>query len=183
VTVRERLDARLHALGAAAFPHLNGTLEAHLPGTERLLRQWGSRDAVCTAGLYHAVYGTDGIAGCLTSLDAREALARVIGNEAESLVYLYGACDRERFHPRIGTPAQNTFVDRFAAREYAIDAATLCNFCEITVANELDLALGNPGFARRHAEALLELFARMRGLASAAAQQAAFDVLSRATER
>jgi hypothetical protein len=182
VTVRDRLDASLHALGAAAFPHLNGNLEVHLQGTERLLRQWGSRDAVCVAGLYHAVYGTDGIAGCLTGLDAREAVARVIGDEAESLVYLYGACDRERFHPRIGTPAQNTFVDRVAAREYPIDAATLCDFCEITVANELDLALGNPGFARRHAASLLELFARMRGLASAAAQRAAFDVLSHATD-
>ena len=181
MTVGDRLDARLHALGAAAFPHVNGTLEAHLHGTERLLRQWGSREALCVAGLYHAVYGTDGIAGCLTGLDTREAVARVIGDEAEALVYLYGACDRERFHPRIGTPAQNTFVDRFEAREYTIDGATLCDFCEITVANELDLALGNPGFARRHAAALLDLFGRMRGLASPAAQRAAFDVLSGAT--
>ena len=178
MTARPLLDERLHALGAGTFPHVNGTLERHLEGTERLLRQWGNREMVCVAGLYHAVYGTDGIEGCLTGLDTREALARVIGVEAESLVYLYGACDRERFHPRIGTPAQNAFVDRFAGREYPIGDAQLRDFCEITVANELDLALCNQDFARRHADELLELFGRMRGAISAAAERAAFDALS-----
>jgi len=179
VTARPLLDERLRALGAAAFPQLNGTLERHLHGTERLLREWGNRETVCVAGLYHAVYGTDGIEGCLTGLDAREAVARVIGVEAESLVYLYVACDRERFHPRIGTPAQNAFVDRFASREYPIGDAELRDFCEITVANELDLALCNRAFARRHADELLELCGRMRGAISAAAERAAFDALSR----
>lgn len=185
MTSRALADERLHALGAAAFPHVNGTLERHLHGTERLLRQWGGREALCIAGLYHAVYGTAGIEGCLTGLDARDAIARIIGAEAESLVYLYGACDRERFHPRIGTAAQNGFVDRFAAREYAITDAQLRDFCEITVANELDLALGNPHFAQRHGDALLELFARMRGSISEAAGRAALDVLmpARASHR
>ena len=180
MNLRPVLDARLRALGAGAFPHLNGTLERHLHGTERLLREWGNREAVCVAGLYHAVYGTDGIEGCLTGLEARDAVRRIVGAEAESLVYVYGACDRERFHPRIGTPAQNAFVDRFAGCEYPIDDATLCDFCEITVANELDLALGNPDFARRHAAELLALFGRMQGSVSAAAQRAAVALLSRA---
>lgn len=178
MTARPRLDERLHALGAGTFPHVNGTLELHLQGTERLLREWGNREAVCIAGLYHAVYGTDGIQGCLTGLDAREAVARVIGVEAESLVYLYGACDRERFHPRIGTAAQNAFVDRFTGREYSIGDAELRDFCEISVANELDLALCNRDFARRHADELLELVGRMRGAISVAAARAAFDLLS-----
>ena len=172
------LDERLHALGAAAFPHFNGTLERHLHGTERLLREWGNRDTVCVAGLYHAVYGTDGIRGSLAGLDARDAVSAFIGREAEALVYLYGACDRDRFHPRIGTGTQNTFVDRFAGREYAIGDAMLRDFCEITVANELDLALGNPAFARRHAGGLLALFGRMRGLISGAAECAVSEVLS-----
>jgi hypothetical protein len=178
VTARPPLDEALRALGAGAFPHVNGTLERHLHGTERLLREWGNREAVCIAGLYHAVYGTDGIEGCLTGLDAREAVARVIGVEAESLVYLYGACDRERFHPRIGTQAQHAFVDRFAGREYPIGDDELRDFCEITVANELDLVLGNVGFARRHGDELLELFGRMRGAISVAAERAAFEALA-----
>lgn len=179
MNARALLDERLHALGAAAFAHMNGTLEQHLHGTERLLRQWGNRDGVCVAGLFHTIYGTDGIDGCLTSIDARDEVAGMIGREAEALVYLYGSCDRERFHPRIGTGIQNRFVDRFAGREYVIGDAMLRDFCEITVANELDLALGNPAFARRHAGDLLALFGRMHGLISHAAECAAGDVLSR----
>jgi len=183
VTESSVLEERLRALGAAAFAHVNGMLEPHLRETERLLRRWGNREAVCVAGLYHAVYGTDGIAGHLVLLDARESIAAVIGVEAERLAYVYGACDRERFHPRIGTRLQNQFVDRFTDSEYAITDAMLCDFCEITVANELDLALGNADFKRRHAKALAELFGRMHGLITAGARGAASDLLASANTR
>ncbi len=183
MTDRSVLEERLRAVGAAPCAHVNGTLEPHLRETERLLRRWGNRDAVCVAGLYHAVYGTGGIAGHLVGLDAREAIAAVIGVEAERLAYLYGACDRERFHPRIGTRLQNRFVDRFTDSEYAITDPMLRDFCEITVANELELALGNADFRRRHARALAELFGRMHGLISAGARGAASDLLVSANTR
>jgi hypothetical protein len=177
VIARSVLERRLRALGAATFPHVNGTLERHLHGTERLLCQWGNREAVCVAGLYHAVYGTDGIEGRLVGPEAREAIAAVIGSEAEALAYLYGACDRERFHRRIGSDIQTMFVDRFTGCERSISEATLRGFCEITVANELELALDNADFRRRHADALLELVRRMGGLISDRARDAAFDLL------
>jgi len=163
----------LHALGAREFVHPNGSLERHLRATARLLRRWGNRDAVCLAGLYHAVYGTAGIRGALVGLDARAATIDVIGVEAEGLVYLYGACDRDGFHPRIGTAMQRLFVDRFARAEYAIDACRLRDFCEITVANELELARRSAAFRARHARALMELVERMQGLISDSAYAAA----------
>jgi len=178
VSRRSVYEQHLRTLGAEEFAHVDGTLERHLHGTERLLRSWGNREAVCIAGLYHAVYGTDGIAGHLVGLDARNAIAEVIGVEAEALAYLYGACDRARYHPRIGTASQQMFVDRFAGNSYAISAPTLRDFCEITVANELELALRNPRFGQRHAAELLALFDRMRGVVSEAALGAACDVLS-----
>lgn len=173
----QRVLARLHALGADGFVHVNGTLERHLLRTERLLRDWGSRDALCLAGLYHAVYGTDGITGRLVGLDARKAIADVIGDEAERIVYLYGACDRERFHPRIGTPMQHLFVDRFAESEYAIGKPQLRDFCEITAANELELAAENARFKRRHRAELSQLFTRMGDLLSDAARSGVSEVL------
>lgn len=169
----ERLGMQLQSLGAARFAHVNGTLEQHLYATMRLLRRWGNREPVCVAGLYHAVYGTGGIAGRLAGLDARTAIAEVIGKEAEALAYLYGACDRERFHPRIGTPAQSIFVDRFTPCEYPITEAALRAFCEMTAANELELAEASVSFRERHRTELRLLFARMRGLISAAAHDAA----------
>ena len=176
--------ARLHALGADAFAHLNGTLEAHLLGTERLLRRFGNEEAVCLAGLYHAVYGTDGITGALMPPgdEARSSVAALIGDEAESLAYLYGACDRERFHPRIGTPSQRLFADRFVNTSYWIDDMQLRAFCEISVANEVELGRVNPFFAVRHAREL-PLFAWMRPLVTEAAYAMAREVFGEPIER
>jgi hypothetical protein len=176
---------RLHALGAGAFAHVNGTLEAHLLGTERLLRGFGNDEAVCLAGLYHAVYGTDGITGTLLApVDAeRRSIAALIGDEAESLAYLYGACDRERFHPRIGSPSQQLFADRFSNANYRIDEAWLHAFCEITIANEIELARANSRFTARHARELAELFARMRPLVTEAAYAMAREVFGQPIEQ
>ena len=164
-------QARLAALGATAFAHVNGTLAEHLHGTAQLLRDWGNRDALCLAGLYHAVYGTAGIRGALVGVDDRRTIAAWIGDDAEHIAYLYGACDREQFHPRIGTPDQTRFVDRFARTEYAITHALLRDFCELTVANETELARRNPAYRRKHGD-LRRLFERMDGLLSSAGSEA-----------
>ena len=168
---------QLQALGADAFAHVNGSLAVHLRGTEALLRRWGNREAVCLGGLYHAVYGTDRITGSLADLGTREAIAEVIGSEAESLAYLYGACARKTFHPRIGTPGQLMFADRFTHCEYPIAASQLRDLCEMTVANEVDLALANARFRGRYGAELIEFFERMQGLASEAALAAARETL------
>jgi hypothetical protein len=173
----DRLRMHLRSLGAGRFVHIDGTLERHLHATMQLLRRWGNRDCVCVAGLYHAVYGTGGIDGHLAALDARNAIAEVIGKEAEALAYLYGACDRERFHPRIGSSEQSVFVDRFTDSEYAISEAQLRGFCEISVANELELAQRNARFRDRHRLDLRHLFDRMAGLVSKAARDAASATL------
>ena len=167
---------RLRALGAAAFAHVNGSLERHLHGTERLLRRFGNREAVCLAGLYHAVYGTAGITGRLVDADARDAIVAIIGAEAEDLAYLYGACDRERFHPRIGSPLQRLFIDRFSGAQYRLSEPQFAGFCEITLANEVELALDNADFRKRHADELMHLFERMRNVVSAAAYATAQQV-------
>ena len=168
----------LQALGAGEFPHVNGSLARHLRGTAALLRRWGRREAVCLAGLYHAVYGTDRIHGVLAGCGMRKTIANVIGAEAEALAYLYGACDRDAFHPRLGTPGQWMFADRFTESEYPITESQLRDLCEITVANELDLARANPRFLVRHAAALISLVDRMQALVSIAALDAAHETLS-----
>ena len=152
---------RLLALGAGEFAHVNGSLAAHLHGTEALLRRWGAREVLCLAALYHAVYGTDGITGSLASLGARRRIAELIGGEAEGIVYLYGACARDQFHPRIGSPDEVRFADRYTGTEYPIDEARLRDFCELSVANELELAFGNGAFRAKHRASLRQLFDRM----------------------
>jgi hypothetical protein len=158
---RARAWQRLLALGAGEFPHVSGSLAAHLHGTEALLRRWGAREALCLAGMYHAVYGTDGILGFLASLGARTRIAELIGEEAEGIAYLYGACARDVFHPRIGAAEELVFADRYTGTEYPIDEGRLRDFCELSVANELELAFGSGAFRAKHRASLRELFDRM----------------------
>ncbi|GAL14629.1 hypothetical protein JCM19233_5641 [Vibrio astriarenae] len=42
----------LQELGAGDFQHLNGSLEAHLKGTEQVLINWGSSELLQIAGLF-----------------------------------------------------------------------------------------------------------------------------------
>jgi len=172
-----RLDL-LKALGAQAFAHLNGSLVEHLCRTEALLAEWGAPDVVRTAGLFHAIYGTDGYEPALMDAAARRTVALAIGDDAEQIVYLYGACDRDVFHPRIGTPAQRLFADRFSGDEYAISRERLAQLCEITVANEIELAMGSVSFLDKHRGDFAGLLGRMAGLVSNAGMRAARRLLA-----
>ena len=160
------LFAKLHALGVGEFVHLNGSLASHLKGTESLLRSWGACDVVCAAGLYHAVYGTDGYNPSLAGLNSRPQIADLIGTEAEELAYLYGACNRAVFYPRIGGASELSFADRFQSCEYAIVPAQLRNLCELIFANELEIASNSAEFKAAHGPQLVPLFERMRSLVS-----------------
>src|ERR1700730_12891019 len=164
----DQLFAKLQSLGAGEFAHLNGSLSMHLRGTEALLREWGAPDVVCVAGLYHAVYGTAGYNPALTSLAGRKNIAELIGVEAESLVYLFGACNRRVFYPRIGTDSQLMFADRFTNAEYEIEFLQLTQLCEITLANELEIISNSPDFKALHGLHFSQLFERMSGLVSKA---------------
>ena len=167
----DQLFSKLQSLGAGEFAHLNGSLSKHLRGTEALLRKWGAAEMVCVAGLYHAVYGTYGYNPALAPLAGRKSIAEVIGIEAESLAYLFGACNRKVFYPRIGTDSQLMFADRFTNAEYEIRYLQLTQLCEITLANELEIVSNSPQFVAAHRLNLSPLFEKMSGLLSKAGFQ------------
>ena len=167
----------LAALGADRFPHLAGPLAGHLERTESRLRCFGAREALCCAARHHAIYGTAGITGRLLPLTARRAVAAIIGEEAEAIAYRFGACDRDRFHPRIGGADELRFADRFQGRDRMISIRALRDFCELTLANELDLVTTSEAFRRKHRDDLAELASRMRAHASRPAYEALRDAL------
>lgn len=160
----------LHRLGAGEFLHLNSSLEEHLRGTEALLQSWSASTHVCQAGLFHAAYGTAGFASAMVSTDLRNQIQDLIGRSAEALVYLYCACDRDKFYPTIGTQAQYQLPNRFNGELITIEPTTLRDLCELTAANELAIAASNTQFRERYGAALLELFVRMGKNLSEAAQ-------------
>lgn len=87
-----RAAAFLSSLGANDTPHGTRTLFQHLQGTWLLLKRHGEREAVCLAGMFHSIYGTNvfkHVTLSAHSLEARAQVQDLIGHEAERLVFLF----------------------------------------------------------------------------------------------
>ena len=146
--------------------HIDGSLVEHLQGTYLLLQSWGAEQDLCMAGLYHATYGTSGFDKHLISKNQREQVKNILGNKVEYIVYIYCACDRDFFWPQIGNIEQPIFLDRFTQQKYQLSFQELQWFCELTVANEVEIAMDNHPFITQYAFVLQDLFQRMRAYIS-----------------
>ncbi|OLF16323.1 DUF6817 domain-containing protein [Actinophytocola xanthii] len=164
----ERAEALLVETGAGELPHPGGTLLAHLRRVRELLAEWGAPAPVQLAGLCHAAYGTDGFGVALLDLEERARLVEAIGPAAESLVYLYGSCDRSAVYPRLDQ-SEVAFTDRFTGATTVPAEWLVRGFVEITAANELDVVTHNAELAAEHGPALHELMRRARRHLSPAA--------------
>lgn len=142
---RQAVLAFLHERGAAGVEHLWSDLLSHLLGVEALLRAWGAGEDLALAGLCHAAYGTDGFAPSLLGTDQRDRLAAVAGPAVEAQVYLYASCDRGAVYPRLAGPGPVAFRDRFAGADVAVHEAQVAALVDLTLANEVELAVTSPG--------------------------------------
>lgn len=158
----EHKFAALESLGAAGFEHKNGTLHTHLLATHELLKRWGASAALCDAGLYHSAYSTAGFQKTMVTLDLRSDIANTIGKDAEAMVYLYCACDREVVYPNFRNQAAVEFKDRFTNEVFVMSEEQARAFCELTIANELELISLNEAYKAKHRVTLLELFDSMK---------------------
>jgi hypothetical protein len=159
----------LSALGVGDFVHLNGSLTTHLVAVYDILKLWGADDGLRRAGLYHAAYGTAGFDQAMVSLDRRSEIASLIGVDAEAIVYAYCACDRRVVWPRIGVEKVVQFRDRFTGGNHVIEGRPLRAFCELSCANELELAYSDPAFVGRTGAYLAPLFRQWSPFLSQAA--------------
>ena len=67
--------------------HSGRLLSDHLINVYRLLKEEGHSEEVCDAGLFHSIYGTE--AYKQSSVEDRNLVCTIIGNEAERLVHLF----------------------------------------------------------------------------------------------
>ncbi len=171
----------LRKLGAVETAHPGGNLFDHLIRVEKLLGDWGARPYVCSAGLLHALYVSAGSPDpyyTMIDLAERPEVARIIGSEAEELVYLYGASDLGYFYPRV---AENTkqWRDRFTGEIRTLTEGNIREFMEITVANELDIAGHDTEVVQDPHPELLSLVSLAQPFLSAAARRHCARVLGR----
>ena len=169
---------QLIELGAGEFEHVDGSLIAHLEGTRCLLKAWNASDVLQDAGLYHAAYGTSAFEQNLFELSQRQEVAAIIGSDAENIVYHYCACDREAFFAQFAQVDTPHFFDRLTTEKSAISFELLQQLCELTAANEIDIAINNPDFVAQHGSGLMDLFSRMQTFLSPSAQRKVHHVFT-----
>jgi hypothetical protein len=175
---QQNLLKALADIGAGEFDHINGQLIAHLEGTYRYLKAWSNREALCIAGLFHAVYTTDGYAHQLADLEHRDNIIKLIGAEAENIVYYYAACDRDYFYARIGRDKDFSYRNRFNDEESSLNPQLFCDLLELTIANEIEIVSNNKNFKEKQKDWYVELFARFKPYVSEKAFQCYQEVFA-----
>jgi len=86
--------AFLQQRGAHHAAHSGHTLWAHLAGVHDLLARWGAARPLQLAGLFHSVYGTQVFAKVSVPKTERANVIRLIGEPAETLVWLFAHLPR-----------------------------------------------------------------------------------------
>jgi len=149
---------KLNKLGAGEFEHLKGSLIEHLNGTYQLLKKFESQ---------------------VVPLSQRTNIAKIIGSSAEEIVYLYCSCDRSFFYEEFDYHHPISFRDRFTNKEFKLTQKQAQQFCELTVANEIELAISSNDFLIEHGQSLFETFIKMEPLLSKPANKSINNVLGK----
>jgi hypothetical protein len=169
--------AFLSTHGAGEVAHSNADLLAHLEGVHDLLRSWGARDALCDAGLFHSVYGTDVFPTGTVPHSQRPAVRDLIGEEAERIAYLFGTLTRASLFDAAfdGPPF---LLDSRAGGTVGVTNAQYADLAAVAVANWLEQRPRSPQSSRYSRS---RDFDAMRPYLFAAARQALEDAYNEKT--
>jgi hypothetical protein len=140
----ERLEF-LRSLGFGELEHDSRVpFLSHLIGTRRLLAAWDARPALCDAGLFHSVYGTEYFEP--TRTPERDAVVAVIGVEAERIAWLWCAIRRDTIDAARATVELRAGGTEVLTSTEVGDLATL--WAADTVEQIRRMAPDEQGFAR-----------------------------------
>lgn len=114
----------------------------------------------------------------MVSLNQRKEIATIIGEAEEALVYLYCSCDRDYVFNQFGKNKTINFKDRFTNSVFELRETDAKLFCELTVANELELVYSSDEFKQMHGASLFSLFQNLAPYLSETAKQAYVAELS-----
>jgi Domain of unknown function (DUF6817) len=174
----EQLENRLRFLRSAnteGMPHTERGLFDHLLGTRQLLVEWGTRPALCDAGLFHSIYSTEHYEQQALPLSRRGEVQQLIGEEAESLVWLFCMMRRELFFEDLGKDRSPSVQHRETGEQIPLSGTQHQDLLTLLLANSLEAFAKCSWFQRRSMRMALRQY---RKFASPSVQRALsrFDV-------
>jgi hypothetical protein len=134
----ENILESLERFGISYTAHSETTLTSHLKGTYEILKRWDCENYICMAGLCHSIYGTESFSKTPATLDNREFMNKLIGQEAEELTYLFGAHQKEFLWRNLHRVDSFSLHDRFLDRPLVISSKSLSDLITLTLANWLE---------------------------------------------
>lgn len=145
----------LHRRGADALPHSDTTLSEHLCRVHLLLRAWGADRDVAAAALLHSIYGTEFLADAVAGDAERADVRRLIGERAESLVWLWHSLVRTSL-PEAATRAGDPFVlSRLSGERMPITRTQLVDLANLMIADAVEQLPRRNAAARARQRTLL----------------------------
>ena len=116
--------------------HERGTLYDHLTGTYNYLASWQSEEYVCSAGLFHSIYGTTIFRHQSILYADRQRVKDIIGEKAEDLVYIFSSVNRPSAF--ITAIRDGCLFDVISQTKKPICREKLGELVEIEIANVLE---------------------------------------------
>ena len=175
-TMDEQLEHRLQFLRKAnteGMPHSDRGLLDHLLGTHQLLVEWEARPALCDAGLFHSVYGTEYYELQAIPLTMRNEVQQLIGDEAESLAWLFCMIRRESLYESPGREGELKVQHRLTDESLPLTKIQFQDLLTMTFANCLEPFPRCSWSERRHLRRYLHSYLRrFRDFAIPPAQRA-----------
>lgn len=133
------LCSYLHGIGLADVRHTHEDLLAHLVGTYRQLAGQRLPEHIQLAGLFHSIYGTEGFPRQTITLAQRPNVRRLIGTDAEQLVYKYCAMSYASLQRSV-EERRPLLEDRFTGRPMALTESTFEDLLWIKLADAAEQA-------------------------------------------
>ena len=174
----EQLEKRLRFLRKAnteGMPHSDRGLLDHLLGTRQLLVEWEARPALCDAGLFHSVYGTEYYELQAIPLSMRNEVQQLIGDEAESLAWLFCMIRRETLYENPGREGEFRVQHRLTDEWLPLTKIQFQDLLTLTIANTLEPFPRCSRFERRYLRRYLRKYLRRFREAAIPPAQRAFD--------
>lgn len=151
--------AFLSRFGAHEIEHSDQDLLEHLQGVQKVLSAWGEQPALCDAGLFHSVYGTESFAGGAIPVELRGRVRQQIGAEAERLAWLFGAMRKGSFYANLERVPPYRLQSRLDDQWLEISDQEFVSLVRLTVANWFEQL---PRVSASERESMRKLFLKMR---------------------